>query len=123
VKRNVVEWLVLGISVLAIIVLAGVLLIEGIGPTREPNPMVTLRTAEARPGHMGWIVPATVANDGDLAAEAVLIEATAAIAGEPETSEVEINFLPAGTEVKVAFAFSAKPEGEIATRLVSFRVP
>ena len=122
-KRNVVEWLVLGASVLAIVVLVGVLVMEGVSGAREPNPVVTLKTDEARPGHMGWIVPATVANDGDVAAEAVVIEATATVAGEPQVSEVEIAFLPAGTEVDVAFAFSAQPEGELTTRLVSYRVP
>lgn len=122
-RRNAVEWLALGTSVLAIILLVALLLIEGISGTREPNPRVTLLTDQARPGHMGWIVPATVANDGEVAAEAVVIEATAEVAGAPETSEVEVDFLPGGTEVQIAFAFSAQPEGEITTRLVSFRVP
>ena len=122
-KRDAVEWLVLGTSVLAIAVLVGVLLIEGFSGTREPNPVVLLRADQGRPGHMGWIVPATVANDGDVAAEAVVIEATASVGGASEASEIEINFLPGGTEVEVVFAFSAQPEGEITTRLVSFRVP
>lgn len=122
-KRNAVEWLVLGTSVLAIVALVAVLLLEGISGTREANPIVTLRTDEARLGHMGWIVPATVANDGDIAAEALVIEATAEVAGASETSEIEIDFLPGGTEVDVAFAFSAQPAAEITTRLVSFRIP
>ena len=122
-KRNIIDWLVLGLSVLAIAVLVVLLVIDGLDGTRAVDPTVTLHSGEARSGQMGWIVPATVANDGDVAAEVVVIEATAQVAGTTETSEVEINFLPAGTEVEVAFVFSQQPQGEIATRLVSFRIP
>lgn len=122
-KRNAVEWLVLVASVLAIVALVGLLVAEGLRESEPPAPTVELRLDEARQAPSGWIVPATVSNAGDRAAQAVVIEATATIAGSEETSELEVDFLPAGSSVEVAFAFSAAPDGEIAVRLVSFREP
>ncbi len=122
-KRNIVEWAVLAVSVLAIALLVATLVVEGLSERRPANPQVELRPEEARQGSLGWIVPATVFNEGDQAAEAVVIEATATVAGESETSELEVNFLPAATEVEIAFAFSAAPSGEVTVRLVGFRVP
>jgi uncharacterized protein (TIGR02588 family) len=122
-KRNVVEWAVLGASIVGIVVLAAVLISEGISEARPPDPTVEVRLAEARQGDVGWIVPATVSNGGGEAAEAVVLEATATVDGQEETSELEVNFLPAGTTVEVAFGFSARPSGEVVVRLVGFRVP
>ena len=122
-KRNAVEWAVVITSVVSIALLVGVLVVEGFNESRPANPTVELRIAEARQGALGWIVPASLTNDGDEAAQAVMIEATATVAGETETSELEVDFLPAGTEVEIAFAFSAQPSDEVKIRLVGFRVP
>lgn len=122
-KRNAVEWAVIIVSVLSIALLVGLLVIEGFNESRPPDPSIEMRQAEARQGDLGWIVPVTVTNHGDQAAEAVVIEATAEVDGETETSELEVNFLPAGTEVELAFAFSAAPATEVTFRLVGYRVP
>lgn len=122
-KRNAVEWVVLAISVLGIVVLVGVLAAAGLSAARPANPRVELRVAEARQGAAGWIIPATVLNEGDEAAEEVLLEATAEVGGSTETSELVIEFLPSGTSVEAAFSFSAQPTGPVGVRLVSFRSP
>lgn len=122
-KRNAVEWAVVIVSTLSIALLVGVLVVEGVNESRPPNPTIEVRLAEARESALGWIVPVTITNEGDQAAEAVVIEATATVDGENETSEQEVNFLPAGTEVELAFAFSAAPDGEVTFRLVGYRVP
>lgn len=122
-KRNAVEWAVVIISILSIALLVGVLVVEGFNLSRPPDPTIELRQSEARQGTLGWIVPATVTNAGDQAAEAVVLEATATVEGETEASELEVNFLPAGTEVEIAFSFSGEPTGEVTVRLVGFRVP
>lgn len=122
-KRNAVEWAVLATSIVAIGLVVAILAVEGISERRPADPRIELDTAEARMGAAGWILPATVVNDGDEAAEAVVFEAAAVVGGESETSELEVDFLPAGTEVEIAFAFSDQPEGEITVRLVSFRSP
>ena len=122
-KRNAVEWAVLLVSIAGIVALVGVLVAEGIAESRPPDPEVRLRSAEARQATLGWIVPADVANGGDQAVEAVVLEATATVGGIDESSEIEVNFLPAGTTVEVAFAFSGQPDGEVTVRLVGYRMP
>jgi uncharacterized protein (TIGR02588 family) len=122
-KRNAVEWAVLGISILAIVALVAVLVAQGLITARPPDPQVTLHEDEARQASTGWIIPADVYNAGDEAAEAVGLEASAMVAGAEETSEIEVNFLPAGTTVQIAFAFSEEPEGQVDVRLVGFRAP
>ena len=122
-KRNAVEWVVLGVSVVGIVVLVGALIIEGLGGRRPADPAMEVRTAEARQGAQGWIVPVTVRNAGDEAAEAVIFEAQATVGGNNEASQLEVDFLPAGTSVDAAFAFTAQPAGEVTVRLVSYRVP
>ncbi len=122
-KRNVIEWAVLIASVAGIVLLVAVLVVEGLTESRPPDPQVELRPAEGRTGTLGWIVPADVSNGGDEAVEAVVLEATATVGDVDEVSELEINFLPAGTTVEVAFAFSGRPAGEVEVRLVGYRVP
>ncbi len=51
------------------------------------------------------------------------MEATATVDGDDEVSEFEVDFLPAGTDVDVEIAFSARPEGSVEVRLGSYRVP
>ena len=122
-KRNAVEWLVLAVSVAGIVLLVVTLLGAGLSAPRPANPSVELDEAAARQGAAGWIIPATIRNDGDEAAERVVVEATAQVGDETEVSRLEIEFLPAGTAVEGAFSFSARPTGEIAVRLVSFVAP
>ncbi len=122
-KRNVVEWAVLGTSIIAIVLVVAMLALDGLSEERPADPRVDVLVDEARSGAAGWIVPATVVNQGDAAAEAVLIEAAAGVGGTQEVSEVTVDFLPAGSRVDVSFAFSAQPETEISIRLVSFRSP
>ena len=122
-KRNALEWAVLAVSVLAIVVLVSVLVVEGIGENRPTSPSIELRLDEARQSPAGWIVPADATNEGDEAGVAVVFEATADVEGEEETSEIAVDFLPAGSTVEVAFAFSARPDGEVSVRLVGFRTP
>ena len=123
IRRNVVEWVVLGVSVLAIAAVVLTLVLEGLNENAPADPRIVLRAGEARQGALGWIVPGTVTNGGDEAAESVVIEATATVEGEEESVEVEIDFLPSGTEVEVSFTFSSQPQGDIAAQLLSFRSP
>ena len=122
-KRNIVEWAVLLASLVAIAIVVGVLVLEGLTESAPADPLVEVRQAEARSGALGWIVPGTVSNAGDQAAEAVVLEAEATVAGEPEKSEVTIDYLPAGSQIEIAFGFRGQPEGEVSIRLVSFQVP
>lgn len=123
-RRNWLEWVVLALSIGAILTVATVLLVDGVGGASDPpNPRVELRMEEARESDVGWILPATVTNEGDQAAEAITLEATAMVDGEEETSEVSIDFLPADSEVDVEIGFSGPPESEVQVRLVGQRLP
>ncbi len=122
-KRNLVEWAALLISVAGIAVLVSVLVVAALTETQPADPRIELHMAEARSGQLGWIVPATLFNEGDEAVEAVILEASATVGGEMEVSEMEVDFLPAGTSVEVAFAFSQQPDGAIDVRLVAYRLP
>ena len=118
-----VEWAVLAVSIVAIVSLVAALVVSGLNEARPADPRVELHLDEARTGQLGWIVPATVRNEGDETAEAVVIEATATVDGGEESSEIEVPFLPAGSEEDVVFAFSAEPESEVTVRLVGFQLP
>ena len=122
-KRNVVEWAVLAVSALGIAVLVAALVLTGLGESRPANPQVQLHLDKAHQGTLGWIIPATVSNEGDEAAEAVTLEAEASVGGELEVSELEVPFLAAGSSVELAFAFSAQPSDEVTVRLVGLRLP
>jgi uncharacterized protein (TIGR02588 family) len=122
-RRNAVEWFVLALSLVAIGSLVTVLVATGLNENSPAEPQLELRPADARATELGWLIPATVRNAGDGTAEAVVVEARATVGGEDETSEMEIAFLPAQSEVEVVFAFSAKPDSEVTARLVGFQIP
>lgn len=123
-RKNWVEWLALGVSVAAIAIVVGLLVLEGLtGSRTRAMPSAVLDPDGGYATDIGWVVPAVVRNDGDAPAERVVLEARARVAGEQELSTLEIDFLPAESEVELAFGFSAEPEGEITVRIVGFQVP
>jgi uncharacterized protein (TIGR02588 family) len=123
-RSNWVEWAALGLSVLAIGAVVGFLVYDGLtnGGTRAV-PSIELNRDEAYQTELGWMLPATLHNDGDAPAERVVLEASARIDGERQTSTVEVDFLPSGTDVEVFFGFSAEAQGEVTVRVVGFLVP
>ena len=123
-KRNWLEWIVLIGSALLIAAIAGFLVVDGLtAEGSPPAPTVTIDRDAAYEVEGAWFVPATVRNDGDAAAEAVLLRATATVGGEEEESELTVDYLPAGTDVHMTFAFSGEPDGEVSVRPIGFRLP
>ena len=122
-SRNALEWVVLVVSVLAIAAVAVILVADGLREPQNADPRVEIHADQARQGSLGWIVPATVSNGGDVPAEAVIVEAETTVSGETEASELEVDYLPAGSSVEIAFSFSAQPEGEITVQLIGYRMP
>lgn len=123
-RRNWLEWLVLVVSGAVLVGLVGFLAVDGLTDEGEPPlPVVTLAPASAYEGAGRWFVPAVVRNDGDRAAEAVQLRAEATVGGDTEEAEASIDYLPAGSEVEVTFAFSAEPDGEVAAGVIGFRLP
>lgn len=123
-RKNWVEWLALGVSVAAIAIVVGLLVLEGVtGGRTRAVPVAALDTDGGYATDVGWVVPAVVRNDGDAPAERVVLEASARVDGERQVSSLEVDFLPAESEVELAFGFSAEPEGEVTVRIVGFQVP
>jgi len=124
VRQNWLEWVVLGVSVVAVVGLVGFLIIDGITDEgRPPEPRVELLAQAAYELPGGWIIPAIVTNDGDEAAEALALRATATVDGAEEESEISIDYLPPGSDVDVSFGFSGTPKGEVTVQVVGFRLP
>ena len=123
-RQNWLEWFALAVSVLAVVGVVGFLVVDGLRDEGQPpTPIVEVRYPEAYSTDHGWIVPATVTNDGDRAGEALVIRATATVNGEEEESELTVDYLPARTAVEVSIGFSAEPDGEVTVQVVGFRLP
>lgn len=123
-RQNWVEWVALAVSVLAVVGVVGFLIVDGIRDEGQPpTPIVELHRADAYATDHGWIVPATITNQGDTAAEALVLRSTAVVGGEPEEGEITVDYLPAGTSVEVSLGFSAEPSGEVTVQVIGFRLP
>ena len=123
-RQNWLEWVVLGVSIAVIAGLVGFLVIDGLTDSgRPPEPVITLQADAAYAVGEGWILPALATNEGDEAAEALALRATATVDGVEEESEVTIDYLPAGTDVEFSFGFSAQPDGDVTVSIVGFRLP
>jgi uncharacterized protein (TIGR02588 family) len=115
---------VLGVSAAAVVGLVGFLVVDGITDQgRPPLPVVELQADAAYDVAGGWIVPAMVTNDGDEAAEALVLRATATVDGTDEESDVTVDFLAAGTDIEVSFGFSGRPDENATVSIVGFRLP
>ncbi len=123
-RRNWVEWVALGISVAAIVGVVAFLVVDGLTDAdHPPEPRVVLQPDAAYETDTGWILPATVTNDGDRPAEALMLRATATVDGSEEESDVAIDYLPSGTDVEISFGFSAEPDGDVTVTTIGFRLP
>jgi uncharacterized protein (TIGR02588 family) len=123
-RQNWIEWVALLLSGVLVLSVVGFLVVDGLRDEGQPpEPVVVLRPDEAYATDHGWILPATVSNSGDTAAEALVLRATVTVDGAEEESELTVDYLPAGTEVEVSFGFSGQPDGEVSVQIVGFRLP
>lgn len=123
-RRNWLEWVALVVSVVAIVAVVGFLVVDGLRDEgRPPMPVVEVRLEDGYETATGWLVPATIRNDGDRAAEAVQLAARASVGGSDQESEVTLDYLPSGSELDVLFGFSARPDGEVGVTVRGLRLP
>jgi len=122
-RQNWLEWVVLGASVVLLVALIGYLAVTAVSTTTPPAISFVGHPDEARSTDAGWELPVTVRNDGGEAASMIAIEATASVAGETETAQLEVDLLGPGTEDQLVLVFSDAPDGEVEIRLVGFHLP
>ena len=123
-KRNALEWLILVVSILAVLGLVGYLVADGLGDSGTPVSITAeVVTQEGAAGAQGWLVPVRVRNVGGYAAIGVVVEGTAEVAGAVETSDLTVDVLAAGSEVGLMFGFSGRPEGDVQVRVVGYETP
>jgi uncharacterized protein (TIGR02588 family) len=123
-RQNAVEWVVLALSVAVIVVLVAALVVDAVADEgAPPRPTIVVHEADARATEVGWLLPATIGNDGDQAAEQVTVEAAAEVDGVQQTSQAEVDFLPSGASTEVAFGFTDRPDGEVTVRVIGYRLP
>lgn len=122
--RNWLEWLALGIGSVALVAVVGILLADELsGGDAPPDISVELHHDQAYETDHGWLLPATLTNVGDDAAEAVELEAVATVEGAEERSTVQVDYAPSHSEVEATFAFSAPPDGDVEVQVTGFRLP
>ena len=122
-RENRLEWAAVAISAAMILAITGYLLLEGTRADEPADPQVTLRISEARASGTSWLVPAEVVNTGGVATVALVVEATAIVDGEMETSEVTLDYVAGGSVVELEFAFSGPPDEPPEARVVGYQLP
>jgi uncharacterized protein (TIGR02588 family) len=120
-RRNWLEWLILGGSVVVIVALVAYLTLRALAGERPPSVAVEAGVARAEASGT-WLVPLLVRNDGGQVAAAVTIEATGTVAGAEETTELTVDLLPAESEREVVASFSGQPEGAVRTRVIGYEL-
>lgn len=122
-RQNWLEWVVLVCSVVVIVALVAYLAVTAVSTATPPAISVVAHADEARSTDAGWEVPVTVRNGGGEVAATIVVEATATVAGETETAELDVDLLGPGTEEELVFRFSAAPEGEVELRVLGYSLP
>jgi len=125
VKKNVLEWVVFGVSALLIASLVGVLVMELVTSRREP-PRVIVRLGKAVRVADHYRVSILARNEGDQTVEGVVVEATMTPSvGQPETAHFEIDFLPRRSEREGWVTFTGDPgrAKELKVRAIGYERP
>lgn len=121
-RRNWLEWSILAVSVAVVAALVGYLLFAGFSDSGPA--VIRAEVADGADGpDGGWLVPLTVRNEGGRAAVSIIVEGTATVAGEEESSEVTIDLLAADSEVELTLGYSQEPDDGIQLRVVGFESP
>lgn len=123
-RRNALEWVILAVSVVAIVGIVGFLLVEAFGDGGRPAAVgATADMDRGVTGDVGWLVPIRVYNRGGTAALSVAVEVTATVGGSEEVSELTVDVLAGGSEVELLAGFSAQPDADVEIRIVGLETP
>lgn len=121
--RTAAEWVTFAVSVLVLLLVAGLIALQSRDPDRPPLPRVlTTSPAERHGDH--FVVPVTIRNDGGGTAESVQVVAELKVGDEVTEADQTIEFLARGESAELAFVFEDDPGGgELAVRVAGFTVP
>ena len=123
-RRNWLEWAILAVSVVVVASLVVYLLVSGLTASGPPAIRLEVAATEAEAGPSGgWLVPLVVRNEGGEAAVSIVVEGSAVVGGEVESSQLTVDVLAADSEVELTLGFSGPPDGEIQSRVVGFGAP
>ena len=123
-RRNVLEWAILAVSVVAIVGIVGFLLVEAVADGGRPAVVgATADMERGVAGEEGWLVPIRVYNRGGTAALSVAVEVTGTVDGSEEVSELTVDVLAGGSEVELLAGFSARPDANVEIRIVGLGTP
>lgn len=125
-KHTTAERITLAISVMILAAVMGLTAYSTITTGEEP-PTITVDVDldGVRETELGFYVPITIANDGGLTAQDVVVTGELVLEeGESEIAEVTIAFLAGGESEQAELVFSTHPdEGEFTVRPTSYLVP
>ena len=122
-EKNALEWAVFALS--GLLVLGVVAYLAYVAATLGSSPPeVVIKIGESRPEGEYFHVPVTVHNNGDKTAEGVHIEVELQQAGETETAQFEVPFLPRHSDRKGAVLFKLDPQkGKLKARVLGYQMP
>lgn len=124
-EKNWLEWIVFGLSLLLVISTLGYLVYDG-ATTGSAPASFEFQLGQPQPQNNYFIVPVQVTNQGDEAAEGVLVEVKLENAGEEqEAAEFEIAFLPRHSmrEGWVTFRTDPRTVEQMTVRVMGFEKP
>ena len=121
-NKNRLEWIVFGISLALIAIVAGLLVHEQLTTGNRPADIVLTLGTPVTSGN-GHAVPIEVRNAGDTSAEDVHISVTLSGA-QPETSDVSVPYLPYRSSRRAWVMFSRDPgTARLDARVLGYREP
>jgi uncharacterized protein (TIGR02588 family) len=125
VRKNLLEWVVFGVSLVLVAGVVGHLVYEGVRMEGRP-PEVLVRTGEPVERGGAFVVPVTLTNTGDQTAEGVSVEVVleGADGAEGERGEFAVAFLPRGATREGWVTFTTDPQlGRLRPRVKGYEKP
>lgn len=117
-KKNILEWIVFGLSLAILIGVIGVLVYQAVH-VRDDPPLLSVTMEDPVRGHGQVRIPLLLFNKGDRPAIEVQVEVSGTIDGEKITSSVHFDYIPRHAKRAGWVTFP----GELVPPDVSARVP
>lgn len=121
--RSAAEWTTFAVSSLLILALLALIASQSYQSDAPPAPEAHV-SGEVKERAGQFLVPVTVTNTGDEAAEAVQVLVTLEIDGEVTEGDQTVDFLSGDDEAELVFVFDEDPaDGELTVQVTGFAIP